>query len=60
MVRLESILDKTYEFIDAARSEDPEDFKHHEATLRSERPKQNDVKMKDVPLVKECRAIKET
>ena len=43
MVRLESILDKTYEFIDAARSEDPEDFKHHEATLRS-KPKQGDVK----------------
>ena len=38
--------------IDAARSEDPEDFKHHEATLRSERPKQGDVKMKDAPLVK--------
>jgi len=52
VVRLESILDKTHDFVDAAESEDPEDFKHHEATLRSARPKQGgDVKMRDAPRV---------
>ena len=40
VIRLESILHKTYEFLDAVESEDPEDFKHHEATLGLTKPKQ--------------------
>ena len=52
VVRLESILDKTHDFVDAAESEDPEDFKHHEATLRSARSKRGgDVKMQDASRV---------
>ena len=52
VIRLESILHKTYEFLDAVESEDPEDFKHHEATLGLTKPKQSDVKMEDAPPVK--------